>query len=113
MVVRLVTHIANITIATGSNNNVVHPVPDKFIADINPTRAVCAVDNINNNIGAAAIKPIPAAKADILPTIILLKIVYFPIIIYYDGYHFWNHYHFSFKKWEQVIKMSHRLKKNI
>ena len=33
------------------------------------------------------------------------------IIIYYDGYHFWNHYHFSFKKWEQVIKMSHRLKK--
>lgn len=39
------------------------------------------------------------------------KLFIFPIIIYYDGYNFWNHYHFSFKKWEQVIKMSHRLKK--
>ena len=71
-VVRRVTNIANMIIVTGRATNVHQPNAFNPSIASNPTRAECAVDNINSNTGMAAIKPNVAASVVILATIICI-----------------------------------------
>ena len=66
------TIVAKAIIAIGSKVSVVQPAPDKFIVAIKPTRARCAADIINSNIGHAAKKPMPVAVIEILATMICI-----------------------------------------
>ena len=72
MVVRRVTQIENIVIATGKIVSISQLPPDSPIIAIRPTRAECAVAVINNNIGVAHKNPMAEAVRLILPTMICI-----------------------------------------
>lgn len=69
---RRVVQIENRTITIGNSTSVNQPPPDKPSIAIRPTRALWAVDMINNSTGAAAIKPISAAVELIFATIVCI-----------------------------------------